>query len=245
MRIPTNAYIDTKINKIDIDINNANSVMTYGLLRCLTEQEQEQIKQKISSKKATDTEKLEYQKYWFNKIIKPTQEQLDDIMGFYSDVFHNYYLVEHKKEMFMNVFYENKANVEHQLVADYNNSGGSIEINQMRAAKLNYILELNRRLGLTNSYREHKKVERDKIEAMTDYLQKENENIHLVFGIKNQSKKEIMEYEQSAKLIKKIYNTWSGCGLKECIKNKSTKKVLVYETYNKFDAWVYLFSLIK
>jgi hypothetical protein len=201
-----NAYIESKNNNdIDLDMDNVNSVMTYELLRCLTEQEQEQIKQKISSKKATDIEKLEYEKYWFNKIVKPTQEQLDDNIGLYSEAFEYQYLPSYQKKIFMNVCYENKANVEHQLRADYNNSGGSIEINEMRAAKLNYILEFNQRLGLSKSYIEGQKIEREKIEAMTEYLQKEKENIHLVFGLKNQSKKEVMEYEQSAKLIKKIY----------------------------------------
>ena len=141
-----NAYQEQKIKEQEIEGQITDANTTYSLLRCLTEQEQEQIKQKISGKKATDIEKLEYEKYWFNKFVKPTQEQLDENMDLYSKAFEENYLPSHKKEIFMNVLTENKANVEKQLIADFNNSGGSIELNEMRGAKLNYIifiLEIN------------------------------------------------------------------------------------------------------
>lgn len=162
------------------------------------------IKLKIERKKATAAEKLQNEKYWFDMKINPSLP-----MNSLIEIFDEYYMRSQNRHIFDNAFIETKYKVENQLQLDQNKSGFGFELNAMNGVKLNYIKEINTRLGLTNSFQNNITISREKIENIAEYLFIEKKNISIAFSIREQGGNE-KDFKHTITLIKKIYKNWIG-----------------------------------
>jgi hypothetical protein len=139
---------------------NMDEHLQYPNLKTLTYEEMEAINYKINHKQATELEKMQYEKYWFNKLIKPDNVEIPVLHM----LFQKYYLSSQKKELLKNIVDEHKGDIEHLILTDCNQSGSSIEANPLKALRLQKIIEIKEKLGLANTYSDGHVVKRETVE---------------------------------------------------------------------------------
>ena len=91
--------------------------------------------------------------------------------------------------------------------------------------KINYILKLNKFLGIENTCLSSSYIPRDKIESLSNFFIKEIKNINILFGF-NIIVKEKWDFNHSMILLKKIYKSWTNSSFNS--NSNIHKKVISY-----------------
>lgn len=164
----------------------------------------QEIDRLIKRKEASEMEKLQSKKFWFERNIRSDLNTITRACLFYET-----WLNPFKRVQFQNAINEKFSCVENLLNKDLKVSGEVLERNDMEAHKLKFIKEFNEKLGLTNSFQKDVKIDREKVEAMVGYLTEKRKEIHTVFALRDRATGDGNQYEQAIKLIMKIYSSWS------------------------------------
>jgi hypothetical protein len=83
-----------------------------------------------------------------------------------------------------------------------------MEQNKLKGIQLKYIQEINKALGLKNSF-SNDVVPIDKINMLGAYLQEHRRNIHDVFGMRDRSKGDNFDLRTIIPFLNKIFNEWN------------------------------------
>ena len=197
----------------------------YEEIESITTTEQESIKRKIERKQATEVEKRQIKKYWFDAKISNDYPEKSEIYSYY-------YTDSQKKEYFDNAYLESRRTTEYVLLEERENSGAGFELNQMKANRLHYIRTINEKLGLKNAYSVGLEITRQSINDVLPYLTEEQDRITLTFRLRNQAtSKEPFDFKRGLGFIQKIYKSWTGMELKGVEKNKHTEIYPKYQTF--------------
>ena len=174
--------------------------MPYKLIKIIDQQGADYISDLEKQKKATEYEKIQKDKFYFSLIVK--EEYQND------EYFYDYYMDGRKKKYFDNSRIELLGDVEETLKKDFYNSGGVIEQNKLKGIQLKYIQEINKALGLKNSF-SNDVVPINKINILGAYLQEHRRNIHDVFGMRDKSKGDSTDLRTIIPFLNKIFNEWN------------------------------------
>ena len=189
-----------------------------------------EIEEKIKQKKATEYEKNNLDKYYFNKFLNNSdidKEIVDKIYNSYwSEKFKRSILKNTKNEIFNRYefkiknddFYDKEQNI--YTKDDIRNS----------LFKLFYVNVLKEKLNISYTF-ETVKISREKINNCTDFLQTERENIYNVFNVvkKDRGTTEL-NFNTTLKFINLIFNNWNESKIKEDEENYNKSKK-VYNSY--------------
>ena len=179
-------------------------------------------------KKATEQEKIQKDKFYFSLIVK--EEYQND------EFFYNYYMDGRKRKYFNNSKIEFLGDLEGTLQKDFYNSGGIIEQNKLKGLQLKYIQEINKALGLKNSFSDDV-VDIEKINKLGVYLLEHRQNIHEVFGFRDWSKGDNMDLRSIIPFLNKIFNEWNETNFiakraKEDSKDTNKNPIVSYQRKN-------------
>ena len=174
--------------------------MPYKLIKIIDQQGADYISDLEKQKKATEYEKIQKDKFYFSLIVK--EEYQND------KYFYDYYMDGRKRKYFENSRIELLGDVEEMLKKDFYNSGGIMEQNKLKGIQLKYIQEINKALGLKNSF-SNDVVPIDKINILGAYLQEHRRNIHDVFGMRDRSKSDNFDLRTIIPFLNKIFNEWN------------------------------------
>jgi hypothetical protein len=174
----------------------------------------------IQSKTATETTKIRFLKYQFDKLCNPHIQA--------KGKFFETYLKSPFNEYIINSYTEFIGNVENEIINDKSNFGFCFELTKLKPVQLRYILELNTLLGLTYSYIRHQVITKENIDNTIEFLQKERKNLYTAFSLRDQSKNEVFNQKTAFQMIKRVYEKWNGTKFKGCDKDNHTK------AYNTF-----------
>ena len=147
-------------------------------------------------------------------------------------LFDNVYMVSQNKKYFENAYLEFSNDIGRLLCNELHNASSGFECNTMNAVKLQYINELNKRLGLSSSMIDNQRIERYGIESCMEYFQMERKNIHDAFAMKDQKTTETFNFRSTLDLVRKIYIAWTNTDIAG--ENKDRKNICAnYVTKNK------------
>ena len=207
----------------DFEVKNCDD-NDYEKIESISEKTSEIISEKIKRKQATEVEKRQNEKFWFNTKISVDCPNK-------SEIFKNFYLVSNKRTFFDNAYIESKRRIEQELENNARESGGGFELNSMTAVKLNYVKTINKKLGIKNSFICGQTFPKERVNELLEYLNTEKQNIHRTFGLKDQStSKEPLDFKRALGLLQKMYSKWCGMKFSGVDINKHTKQYSTYET---------------
>ena len=233
-------FTDETDKPTDDDLERVFNNLSYANIKTITEQEQEHIQSKIQKKKATEIDKIENNKYWFNKHIRP---DLD--IDTRSHLFHDYYQKQHNRHIFENAYLEHKKNIDKDLQNDMLISGKGFELNKMSAVQLGIILQLNELLGIEKSIHNGHKITRENIQKASPYLLNERKNIYTAFSMRDQSKSLVLDFKSNMKLLSSIYDKWTGMKFIGQEKNTHDKQFEYYTTHTSLTYLMETSNLFK
>lgn len=220
-QLQTNEKEYSKIEQQDED------KIPYELIHVIDQQGADYISDLEKQKKATEHEKIQKDKFYFSLIVK--EEYQND------EYFYDYYMDGRKRKYFENSRLELLGDIGETLQKDFYNSGGVIEQNKLKGIQLKYIQEINKALGLKNSF-SNDVVPIEKINNIKTYLQEHRKNIHDVFGMRDYSKSDNFDLRSIIALLNKIFNEWNETEfkakrVKDDSKNTTIKNPI--ESYTK------------
>jgi len=189
------------------------------------------------AKKASEKQKLQKDKFYFEKIVDTTYEG-------YSDFFDTYYLKGSNRQFFDNARMEFKNNIVQNMKNDMYNCGDVIEQHALKSIQLKYMTELNKGLDIKNSF-DSFEIPVDKIKGLFPYLKMHRQNIHDAFKLRDRSSTDTTpanELNLNLKFLTKIYKEWSNTEFKPI--KKSKHKAAIIKTYSK-DGTNGLFHIFK
>ena len=186
----------------------------YKTLQPITFSEQEDIALRIKTKQATEVEKLQIEKYWYEKHCRKgcdaslTEEEK-------AKGFEYIWLIPEHKKFLQNAIVERTDSLSASLESDHEKSGKVIELNDNTACRLSVIRKINERLKVNHSFESHK-IDREQIETMIPFMSENRTLIQNAFGFKERSKPDTKRdtYEATVKLLKSIYKSWSNMEIK-------------------------------
>ena len=178
-----------------------NELDFYNNILTIDTAQHKEILNVIRSGNADLNTKLISKKYIFQYLI--INNTANDIKA---NIFYNYFYNEFQKHILLNLFTEKNNNDAHKFIID----DFFIEYNKMRGLKFDYILQINKLLGLKHSHDSDTiidvKLINNNIQWFTDNLQ----NINHIFSLFNTVNKGPITKLIIVKLIKKIYSSWSN-----------------------------------
>ena len=128
---------------------------------------------------------------------------------------------------FRNVVNELKYNDEKPVFINDNKYQSFGEIVRNDYIKFKYIKQITQLLGINNTM-DSTIIQNNNLENCYRYLQKNYDNIHEVFKLRNQGDNEEITNRKLSELMNKILSTWNNCKLFNCGQRKitipSTKK---------------------
>jgi hypothetical protein len=159
------------------------------------------IKLKIDTKKASVQDKLISERYHFERLVSNHEQMSEDTKNHYF----NMYLKGHTKSILEKFRDEHASDVGRVLF----NSCCKDTIHErqnLRAVKLDYILKLNKFLGIKNTYTPGIQVSKEKIEQLESYLNENEYNINKAFNFTKLKKSP----NKIISSIRRIYKSWSN-----------------------------------
>jgi len=231
-------YVHTNSTKTAVPASESDEAferaaadVSYSSIRDLTENEQREIQIKIQRKMATGCEKLENEKYWFNKKIRP-----DVAPEMKAELFHEIYQPSSMRHIFENAWLENNHNISKVLTTDLYKSGKSFELNTMSAVQLGIVVELNRILGIESTLKSGQTVTKEQLKKAGEYLTKEKKTIYTAFGMRDRTTTEAaISNSAIMKLLSAIYRKWTNMSFEGMDKNGHTKRPTYYATKSPLD----------
>jgi hypothetical protein len=208
--------------KEKIDSGAVECVVNYSDIPLVMPETLEHLKYKQTHKDASRLEKLEIARYFFDELID------HNIPEEAKQHYFTQYLSSHENKYLRNLHEEIKGNVKHTVLNKLNPDAAT-ECISMMPIQLNYVLTLNKALGVPNTSIGHIVISREKIAALNDYVRSEYENINTAFGFAKLKNTEKWEFKHTHNMIQKIYKSWSKYELVLTKKDRD-KKALEYTT---------------
>lgn len=189
---------------IEDDSKKIHGTLTcdYDNLESVSYERMKELGELIENRYATETDKLLFDKYWFDKKIDKEKTSI-----FLNKKF-NDYLKRTQKDWLRNMKAEMKGRIDKVLECDYF-EGGGFDLNPMKAKQLEYIMRLNVELGINNTSF-NCSISRENIMQSLKFLKKERANIHTVFNLRDWSKDGTITFKSGLQLLDKVYGVWSG-----------------------------------
>jgi len=213
---------ESEKKKNEEEDNNFN----YDEIERIEPEEALYIAELEKAKKATEIQKLQKDKFYFEKIVDTTYEG-------YSDFFETYYLKGSNRQFFDNARMEFKNNIVQIMKNDLYNCGDVIEQHALKSIQLKYMTELNKALDIKNSF-DSFEISVERIKGLSMYLKMHRKNIHDAFRMRDRSSTDITpenELNLNIKFLTKIYKDWSNTEFK-AIKDSKHKGAII-KTYSK------------
>jgi hypothetical protein len=214
-----------------------NEFEFYNNILSIEPTQHKEILNVISSGNADLNTKLISKKFVFKHFI--SNDVSDDIK---SKIFYHFFHNEFQKHILLNLFIEKNNNNSHKfIIDDFFKSNFLIEHNKMRGLKFDYILQINKLLGLKHSHDTDTiidvKLINDNIQWFTDNLQ----NINHIFSLFNSvNNKGPISKLIIVKLIKKIYSSWSNSNFIPNAINRTTKIATSYKLTIDTPLWTHI-----
>ena len=221
----------------DENIVNINEVEFYNNILSIEPAQHKEILNNIRSNNADEKTKLISKKYIFQYLISNNTSS-----NIKANIFYHYFYNEFQKHILLNLFTEKNNNDAHKfIIDDFFKANFLIEQNKMRGLKFDYILKINKLLGLKHSHDTDTIVDvsliNDNIKWFTDNLQ----NINNIFSLFNSvNNKGSISKLIIVKLIKKIYSSWSNSNFIPHTKNPTTKIATSYKITIDTQLWPHI-----
>eukprot|EP01041_Mallomonas_annulata_P011871 gene11871-24874_t len=195
----------------DIDLSK-----DYSTIENIDELQAMLIKKKIERKKATYTEKMKIDKFYFDLHINKDlpEERKKELYEIYSDKYNPFH--HHLK----NSKFETRSKIH---VEDLFMETGAEFMNK-KTQQLGIIKLLNKELGIENSLLKVT-IMREKIEALNDYLFTNTEMIHNIFAVRNRNTTPKNDFKNSVSILNKIYGEWTSVVFKANTQGKENSIV--------------------
>ena len=103
---------------------------------------------------------------------------------------------------------------------------------KMKCLRVQFIKELNKRLGLEHSC-DNQEIKREILEDIQPWLFENYNYIHTIFELNSKAKPNNISYENSIKLLKKIYGNWCNSQITSLEKDRKSK-TLIYKFENEY-----------
>jgi hypothetical protein len=204
----TTTEIDTTLTEDErkTEFMRDSCIGIYDSIDTINSDTAESHQLKVKRKKATAQHKIELNKYWYDAII-PSHLPLY-VRREYFDIYNN----DFKKHVLQNAIDERRGKY---AITDelYTIDNTGLEFNSMRIAKIDFILDLNARLGITHSLLPAS-IERKTIEDNVEFVCNNRKKIHEIFNIRDFSPDAKTDLKNAVALIDKLYKSWTGEGLK-------------------------------
>lgn len=193
----------------------------YNQIQNINYEKAEEIKRKIQQKRSTSTEKLEYEKYLFKKLIKCSSP----VKG---RIFFIIFKTTSLKVIFNILWNEKNMSINNALKDDLDDSWKVIEMNEMKGLQLKYIREIIEKLGIRHSQDTQTLIKRETIISMVEWMMENRCEINTVFKMKDHCSNTGYNngYEKTVKLIQKVLRRWCMSDLKPL--NHKNKMTLEY-----------------
>jgi hypothetical protein len=125
--------------------------------------------------------------------------------------------------------------IEDGVIYNTKNTGAEVGL-KIIFAKLQYIREINEKLGLVSSTIRDITISRKKIEEIDEYLLTNRKKIHCLFNLKDKSVKREENFSdnnvrKNLDFLNKIYDSWTGMKI---VNENNTKKGKVTEFFTWF-----------
>jgi hypothetical protein len=202
--------------------NKIEDKIIYNKIKNIDIIELETIKKKINRKQATQKEKMQVQKWYFDLYID------GDISQEFKQKYFEFYLDTNNKRFLTNLYQEANNSVEYNFLRQFETRliGENIKLQSL---KLYYVREIVGRLGLTSSL-DNKIISRQQVEGLNEFIFENKDNIYKVFNFRDQSKRNTPNFIQTEAVISKIFKSW--CNAKNISINdrKQQKQNLCFES---------------
>ena len=177
--------VNRKRNTSSENENTMDYLQKYNSIPIISLEQYEDLLKKMELSHLSEEEFYEVEKYSYIHEVKMNQTEVDKAKNFFT--------------CWMNSSMRNNLkNIEFEKVNEKRPSSSD---------QLNIIYDLNDKIGLNNSY-ETTIINRDKFEKVVDYVWENKNKILTIFNQKSISEKKT--YEAVVRIIKCIYNVWSG-----------------------------------
>jgi signal recognition particle subunit SEC65 len=205
----------TEAEDLSSDVFRENRVFNpikYNEIEKIDSETADEIKKLTEKKNATSIQKLQLRRYFFDFRIDLTLSM--ENLEFYFKLDESSY----NKGKLNNAYYEavkTNKDIEDGIIWNTTKTGAEMGL-VFIYPKLQYIREINEKLGLKNSIIRDVKIPRNKIEEIDEYLQSERENIHTLFNLKDKSVERNISLpdnnnvRKNLEFLNKIYDSWTG-----------------------------------
>jgi hypothetical protein len=227
---------NTKAEDLLADVLREGSVknpIKYNEIEKIDSETADEIKKLTEKKNATSIQKLQLRRHFFD--LKINLSLPIDILEFYFHLDESSY----NKSKLNNAYFEavkTKEDIEAGIIWNTGNTGAELGL-QMIYPKLQYVREINQKLGLVNSIIRDVIIPRNKIEEIDEYLLAERKSIHTLFNLKDKSVEkdnstpDKNKVRRNADFLNKIYDSWSGMKI---VSKSNVKKEKVTEFTTSF-----------
>lgn len=209
-----------ELNGLSVDVKT-----TYDEIECINGMKAEELEQKIKKKQATEIEKLQVDKYWFDYHIN--QELSEDEK---QDYFDNYHQNSYRKFILNNSrmeMHEKHENINY-LLEQFNNGTG-VELTSLKNLKLYYIWTMNEYLGIKNSRLGGQEIKRENLEKLIEFLAQKRSTITKLFNLRDRSKDDNqMNFRTGLMLVNQIYKNWTDVKIAKI--NETTYNLKIGDT---------------
>ena len=183
---------------LELETNKVDHQISYLDIPKIDENECEKLRFKKEHKQATRLEKLQIDKYYFDKDCNNPILTDGDRTAWFEECI----LTTSNLQYFKNLKSEINKSVDNGIRGDSTN-----ETINTHPIRLSYILKLNDLLGIPNSAADVIYIPREKIESNNEFFEKEYKNIVSAFQFGSKITK-LWDTSNSIKLIQQIYKSW-------------------------------------
>jgi hypothetical protein len=194
-----------------------------------------QIKFKISGKSATETKKMEYEKYAFQRMFKSDTDE--EILG---DIFFNIFLRTEKRHIIYNVYHMKNRKFVDNLLKDMNNKEHVFELQNFSSVQSLIVSDLVMIMGLRHCQDTETVIEKSVVSGnVNNYLIKYYNKICTIFNLSGKKLEDdkAKKNTQLFNMLRNIFYKWCGCTIKGNEHDSHEKSAINYllNGYNFFD----------
>lgn len=196
----------------------------------LNDEQALEIKEKVKNKQASEPDKINLDRYYFNKLLSNQEKMTDELFNYLYTEFwenkHKQFLIKNAKNEILNryEFRKNKDEYEDEIGNKYTKDNLI-----SKGFRLHYINILKEKLNISSSF-EEQDITRDNINNCIEYLKIEKDKIYEIFNYKDQKQtiKEL-DFKTGLQTINKLFENFNGS--KIIGDNKAKDRKGIYKSY--------------
>jgi hypothetical protein len=217
--------------KTTAEISGANHLIAkkirysvcYNEIEEIDDDEAKSIQKLTEKKLATSIQKLQLRKYYFNLRIDHTLELS------HKEFYFEWDSCSYNKAKLNNAYFEaskSEEDIKNGIIYNTINTNAELGLH-MIYPKLQYVREINEKLGLVSSTLTDVIIPKKKIEEIDEYLSLHRKSLHVLFNLKDKSADTSTsllpknKFRRILEFLNKIYGSWSGMKI---VAEKNTKK---------------------